>query len=427
MDLSYLLSTSMRGAFFSRRTRQPLGVVKYNVVDLAKSLVGGGRHRKLYVDELKDIALQRVPYDDFGDLNHKALQSLVDSLNRDASLHAYGRLLMAEDIIEKLCWQLGLEFAFRNYPSLSDVRIEAPIFIVGLPRSGTTLLHALLARDDNFRWMPAWEAKSPLPKMAVEDRNSDPRRKAAIAAEKVLQEKNKEYIKKHFVSYDEPEECLWITKSTFMSGAYWWVTGATGYLEWLGENSFDHCYKIHKKYLQIMQAIYEKPRWLLKCPAHLGNIAAIKNIYPDAKFIHIHRDPMKSLASGASLSYTQRQHFLKRVVPAKVGGEVASVNASVISNYMAQRNEIGDDDFIDVYYKDIVSDPISLVKDVYNQLDIEMNQNTAVRISQYLNDNPQGKFGVHKYSLGQYGLNEGKERLNYADYMAAFNIKQETV
>lgn len=399
----------------------------YNLKQSLMSVVGKQKFRRLEVDHLKELALQIVPFENFGNLNEEALEVLVRSLNNDVPLHALGKSLVAGDIIKSLCWRLGVEEIYRMHPAVNDIEIKNPVFIIGFPRSGTTLLHALLARDNDHRWMPSWEANSPLPEGPDISREVDPRLKAArLKSEKMLQNPP-EHMKMHYVAYDEPDECFGILKSSFVSGGFWWATGATEYLQWLQAQSFTDPYKLHKRYLKIMSAMHDRPRWLLKCPSHLSHIAVIKQVYPGAKFVHIHRDPMKSLSSGASLSAVIRKSYVKKICLAKVGSEVSSVNHDVISEYMEQREKLNEADIVDVHFHELMQNPNALIKKIYKHFSFSYDDAMAARVDEYLACNPRNKFGSHKYSLSKFALFEGQEREKYAAYMSKFNVPVESV
>ncbi len=426
-DLTSEEVNEIRSAMKVRKVRPAKHIRNYNFKEAVKAILGKQNVARLDIDQMKETATQIVPFDDFGDQNEEGLQVLVSSLNEDVPLHAYGRRHIQTQIITQLCWRLGLEEIFRAFPGVNDQKITSPVFIIGLPRSGTTLLHALMARDANHRWMPAWEASDPLPRPGYVDRDSDPRLSAAIENKERLREKNPESLKMHHVSYDEPEECNKILESSFVSGSWWWLTGASGYLTWLGDQSHEDVYRLHLRYLKVMDALHSAPRWLLKCPAHMAHVQVIKKVYPDAKFVHIHRDPMKSLASGASLTSALRKNSVDKINLSVVGAEVANVNANVIDEYLSQRDSIADADIVDVYFHELMSDPKALIEKIYKHFEFEFDEGMHAGIDRYLIDNPRNKHGSHKYSLSQFALLEGQEREKYQNYMERFNVPLEKV
>ncbi len=426
-DLTSEEVSEIRSAMKVRKVRPAKHIRNYNLKEAVKAILGKQSVALLDIDQMKETATQIVPFDDFGDQNEEGLQALVSSLNDDVPLHAYGRRHIQTHIVTKLCWRLGIEEIFRAFPDINERKILSPVFIIGLPRSGTTLLHALMARDVRHRWMPAWEAGNPLPRPGCVDRDSDPRLLDAIKYEEGLRKANPEYLKMHHVSHDEPEECNKILESSFVSGSWWWLTGAKGYLRWLADKSYEEVYGLHLRYLKVMDAMHSAPRWLLKCPAHMAEIQVIKKVYPDAKFVHIHRDPMKSLASGASLTSAIRKTYVDKINLSVVGAEVANVNASVIEKYLFQRDNIADSDIVDVYFHELISNPNALVNKIYNHFGFEFDREMGTRIDKYLIDNPRNKHGSHKYSLSQFALLEGQEREKYQQYMERFNVPVEKI
>ncbi len=417
----------VRSAMKFSKVRPAKHIRNYNFKQAVKALLGKQNVTALNIEQMKEAATQIVPFDDFGDQNEDGLQALVASLNNDVPLHAYGKREMQTQIVTKLCWRLGIEEIFRKFPQIDDREITSPVFIIGLPRSGTTLLHALMARDPNHRWMPAWESGSPLPRPGHIDRESDPRLLEAKKHQEWLRRENPEFLKMHHVAYDEPEECINILKSSFVSGVWWWLTGASGYLTWLADQPYTEVYRLHLRYLKVMDAMKSAPRWLLKSPSHLAQVEVIKEVYPDAKFIHIHRDPMKSLASGASLTSAIRKTYVDKIKLSVSGAEVANVNANVINGYLDQRDKIPDADIVDVYFQELISDPKALVEKIYRRLGFEFDDEMNSRIERYLIDNPRNKHGTHKYSLSQFALFEGAEREKYQAYMDRFDIPVEKV
>ncbi len=412
----------VRSAMQFRKVKPAKHVRNYNFKEAVKALLGKQNVTSLNVEQMKEAATKIVPFNDFGDQNEGGLQALVASLNTDISLHAFGKREIQTQIVTKLCWRLGIEGIFRKFPQINDRKITSPVFIIGLPRSGTTLLHALMARDKNHRWMPAWEAGKPLPRPGYNDRASDPRLLEAKKHQEWLRRENPENLKMHHVAYDEPEECTTILKSSFVSGIWWWLTGAHGYLAWLADQSYEDVYRLHLRYLKVMDSMKSAPRWLLKSPSHLAHVDVIKKIYPDAKFIHIHRDPMKSLASGASLTSAIRKKYVDKIQLSAAGYEVAHANTSAINRYMKQRDHIPDADIVDVYFHELMSDPKALVEKIYQHFGFKFDEEINNRIDKYLVENPRNKHGTHEYSLAQFALFEGREREKYRDYMDRFNI-----
>ncbi len=427
-DLSAGDVKAIRSSLKTKRVKQPLPIRLFNSKQLLKTIVGKGVGRRLNVDQLKDQALQGLSFDDFGSDYQEGLEVLVDSINTDVSTHAFGRRALTHNIVKTLRQRLILENIYKTYPQLNDRQINNPIFIIGFPRSGTTLLHALMAQDVNHRWMPAWEAFDPIPRGAGIDRDQDPRMLEAKArAEKTMTRIDRETAAKHFVKYNEPDECIQLINTSFKSGIFWWHTGATGYLNWLGGQSFESTYLQHLRFIKLLDAQHSAPRWLLKCPAHLSHVAMIKKVYPTAKFIHIHRDPIKAVASGASLSMSIRENYVSKLKLSQVGGEVSSVNVATINNYLQQRPAIPDEDIIDVHFKDLMRDPLKTVSDIYTGLGFSMGEGVPGAVESYIASNPRNKKGKHTYSLSQFALLEDKEREKYSEYMNRFGVEAESL
>lgn len=400
-------------------------VRKFNLAEAIKPMLGRRRRSQFTVEEVKEKALSRVLHDNFCGLNEEGLELLVKSINSSSTLHAYGKSLIKDQIILKLSWLLGLDLIYKKFPEINSHKIDAPVFIVGLARSGTTALHGMMAKDSRFRWMPAWEATNPLPHPASKQRENDPRLLQAKHFYDQLKKDAPEYLKMHFVAYDEPDECFHLLQSSFLDGAWWWLTGAWDYLAWAGLQDHTSVYELHKKYLKVMTAMHSSKHWLLKCPSHLGKIQTIKKVYPDARFVHIHRDPIKSLSSGASLSSALRKDYVKSINYAQVGAEVARANSQVVMRYLAMRDEVAKQDIIDVYFKDLISSPVSMIKQIYEHFEFDGGNNIEGWVDSYLKENPRGKYGSHHHALSQYGLIEIEEREKYEEYMSRFNVPRE--
>ena len=280
----------------------PLTVRAGNRLFGALRPLGFQRHA-LDKEALLSAAREKTGLEDFGDPGFESgLDRLLAALASEARLTPLGTVIAREEIITPLINRLRVVDHHKRYPQISAAPITAPIFIIGMGRSGTTVLHELLALDPQFRVPQTWEVDHPFPPPQSATYESDPRiaqvQKTLDRSDLVLPS----FKQIHRIGATLPQECVRFTTGEFLSLIFWTNYNVPSYSSWLKEEAdLRPAYRYHRAYLQLLQWQHPRSPWVLKSPAHLWSLDALLGEYPDARFIQTHRDPLKMVASLSSL------------------------------------------------------------------------------------------------------------------------------
>jgi hypothetical protein len=405
------------------RERALIGLIKHG----ARVIDGPGRRFvSLDMRGLLNAARRRTALDDFGgDAFHEPLRRLIDSIENDARLSFVGRLVAREDLIRLLINRLKLQRDRTRHPEIGSEQIRRPIFIMGLPRTGSTLLHGLLAQDSANRVPLNWETMHPSPPPQRATYEANPQADLAERQIKWFHRLAPDFRKIHPVGARLPEECVIILSHSLLSFEFSTSFYVPAFQNWLDAQDLTPAYRFHYGFLQQLQWHCPAERWVLKAPSHLPGLAALGAVYPDACVVMTHRDPLAVVPSVASLHVVLRQTFSDAVNPLSVGPEVSAMLAGDIERGLQARDggRLPANQFVDVWYADILRDPIATVRKIYAAFDLPPLKATAERrMRHYLAENPQDKHGTHTYSLATFGLDEGTERQRYRDYCARFEL-----
>ncbi len=407
-----------------------MSLSEYCVAGAVRALNGGSRvlgdyrHRvpDLSGESLLAAARRRAELENFGTWPIEApLQRLLDSYHREAHLTLLGRITVREMIVSLLENLLHMEAERAASPGLADASIEAPVFIVGLPRTGTTLLHNVITEDPENRVPLTWEVMYPA------GHGGDPRaiERARRRTAKRLGWANllaPEFKRIHPMAPDFPQECIAITAGVFMSIQFHTTHNVASYQDWFEQDSQRLAMDFHKRVLQHLQHNRRGERWVLKAPGHLFGLGALLERYPDARVIHTHRDPLRVMASMASHATVLRRAFSDRADPVAIARDWADRWANALDGFLAVRDRVPTGHFLDIGYESIERQPVETVERIYDFLGWQLSAQARGRMEAFLAANPKNKHGVHRYSLEQYGLNPAAEAERFASYCERFDI-----
>ena len=379
---------------------------------------------------LLEAARQQTGLADFGDDSFRqGLDRLVESLESEARLSAIGRFIARQDLVGHLSNRLQLVDWHRRYPEIGEVSIRRPIFIVGQGRTGTTILHELLALDPNNRVPLTWETDFPFPPPERAQYTSDPR----IARSQSQIDRSESLIpdfkRMHRMGARIPQECVRITASDFKSAIFTATWRVPSYTRWLlDEADLGSAYALHRKTLQLLAWRCRGERWVLKSPGHLWCLDAVLDEYPDACFIQTHRDPLRILSSLASLEMVLRKMSSDANVPGEIAREWSDWLARSYDRSVDFRESgrIPDSRVVDLQFREFIADPISLVRKIYDRFDLELSPDTETRMRGYLRENPSDRDGAHKHRLEETGLDIEEERARVKRYQEYFDVPTET-
>jgi len=372
-------------------------------------------------------AEQRVGIADGDTALRKNLEQLVASITAEAKLPAWGEASIGKALRDRTADRLeGLKW-LRDYPEIADEKIIEPVFLTGLPRSGTTFFQYLFERDSRFRSIRTWEAITPQPPPGF-DVESIARRKAEESERRRQTRPHIEGFEAlHLVDADGPEECHAFLEQSYAAAGLHNLLAVPAYFDYLtAKLDFTAAYRLHKRQLQLLQWRTPQPRWALKYPNHILAMNAILAVYPDARFVMTHRDPVQTLASICKLSLTLRSVRYDKPFDAQVVGQqmlqFVQRHIDRIMNFVAGTNATR---VTHVDYYRLLEDPVIAIADVHAGLGIDTPAVVRDAVAQWHQKNPKGARGANPYALEQFGLSAEAVAEQFGDYMRYFDIPRE--
>ncbi len=399
---------------------RPLPIAALNRVGVALRTLGVGK-APLLADELIAEARKRTGLSSFGDEGFREpLERLLDSISNEAQLTPIGRMITRGRLVGLLSNKLYVQAAIEKHPEIVEAPVQAPLVIAGLQRTGTTMLHRLIAQDPGIRSLPSWEALNPVPRPGRRDR----RVQHAVMAEKGLAYMAPAFFAIHPVESTAPEEEVILLDQSFLSTAPEATMYVPSYAAWLENQDQRPAYRELKRMLQYLQWLRPAERWVLKTPHHLEWLDVLLDVFPDAKIIQTHRDPLKTLASFCSMVTHARGVFSDAVDPADVGAHWLRKTVRMVTRAMEVRDR-APASFADVSYYDLIQEPIPAVARIYTAVGREMTAEARQAMQQSRKRNVQHKHGRHNYRLEDFGLSRERVDVAYKPYRARFNIRYE--
>jgi len=374
-------------------------------------------------ESLLSTAQRQTGLFDWGDESFRvSLRILLKSLDKEANLNFVGQYLLRESCIHLLVNRLRIQDTLKRHPEILQVPIRRPLFITGLPRTGSTLLHNLLSQDPSSRSLSLWELNSPSPPPDIQTRESDPR---IEAAEKLVKRYNylaPELATAHSLNPNGPEECNSLFEHDFLSLLFELRANVPRYSQWYEAHDMLAPYRYYRQQLQLLAWRCPGNHWVLKAPAHLFSLDALITVFPDACIIQTHRDPLQVLPSISSLFAIARGVYTDQVDLTGLGEYCLNRWAKGIERGMQIRNAADSAQFYDVKYNTLVKDPIGTVHRIYEYFGYEFSPRMGENIHRWITENPQNKHGVHRYSLEQFGLDPTVVNRRFAQYRERFNV-----
>jgi hypothetical protein len=385
-----------------------------------------GRGRALVPEEMVAAALKRAGRDEFDDLSFvPPLRRLVTSCEAESDLNTLGRSAVKFEIRRSLRNLLEFERRERADPALLTRAIERPIFITGMPRSGSTFLHRLLVRDRAVAAPLSWRLVHPHPSAAgwLGEGLNRARVQAQFYLMRLLAP---ELNSLHEVAAGEPEECTDITAQVFQSLRYDSVYRVPSYQSWLERHGHVEAYRFHKRFLQHLDAQAPGRRWILKSPDHVFALDDILTVYPDSCWVFIHRDPVAVLASVARLTQVLRRPFARSVDLAEIGQQVCASWLDGAQRMM--RAAAASRSLLHLHYREIVADPQQAAARLFRHGGHAASGEAAQRMRKWLGNRSNRQHRQHRqrgYDLASFGLNPEALRAQFKPYTDTFGIELE--
>lgn len=382
----------------------------------------------LDADELEAAAVADVggPFVDTS--FREPLGILVRSLREEAALNAVGRAIAASSLLRSLVNLRSLEVAWGGAMPPADRALPSgagPVFLVGLPRTGTTILHHLMAVDPAMRPLRLFESMSPIRLPGHGDRSSEEVRRAAAARTKEHLDALAPHLRAvHDIDADGPEECIWLLESFLVTEAFGLGFAVPSYLSWIAGRGKDDWTRVYRRHLGAIAHLTtpgDARRWLLKCPLHAGHVAEIARLCPTARFVVTYRDAAEVVASTASLVHELRAIGSDRVDPARIGREFLGILAGWAEADARQTREdaaLLEGRVARLHYRELVSDPTGALARVYGAIGLDWSDATAAAMRIHLDSHPQGRHGAHRYSVEEFGLARDEVEQAMAPYAA---------
>lgn len=383
---------------------------------------------RLDENDLLARAARSTGLSDFGDETFRTpLRLLLDAFEREAQLSALGRVIARTDLVRLLENRLRIVDTIKRNPAITDAPIRSPLFVIGLPRTGTTILHELLAQDPANRVPMSWEVQTVWPPPERATYESDPR----IAA-----------VDKHFAGVDRiipgfkqmhpmgallPQECVALMAHDFATMIFHTTHNVLTYQTWLENTDARWVYASHQRQLQYLQWRCPADRWVLKSPGHLWWLQALLAIYPDARIVQTHRDPLKVIASLTSLVTYLRSMASDQHEPHAIATDWTARLARGLENTITVRDtvQLPSARVFDMQFAEFIADEVAMVRRIYTHFDIEFSAEAEARMRRFLAANPADKHGRHRYTLADAGLDVATERRRYAAYQERFGVASE--
>lgn len=382
---------------------------------------------RLDVDELLADARDQARLFDFGPPTFReGLERLVEALEGEAGLSPFGRMAFRQQLLGLLVNRLRVRDWQKKHPVLDYERIVAPIVVLGLPRTGTTLVSFLLDQDPMNRSLLAWEAANVAPPPTIADRWEDDRLVAAIRSDHRRRRLAPHLQAMHPMSPTIPTECVTLLAGEFTSVHFETVALVQSYGEWVRDVDMVGAYEFHRLQLQILQSAVPVERWALKTPVHTWYLEALHTVYPDARLVWCHRDPVVTVASTASLVTALQSTHSDDVSPSDVGAAWRDKCLHAVTTGSEARDRLGlDGSIFDLQYAELVDDPVGAVERIYQHFGLELSELGRRRMQAWLEARPQDTFGRHRYGLADFGLDERDLRGVFSDYLTRYEVPTE--
>jgi hypothetical protein len=357
------------------------------------------------VEDLRASASRRAGLDDFGPDDYTdGLAVLLDSLAADAGLTPLGakaqRALLRGVLMARLC----SEAAWQANPAYAEVAIDRPVFITGLPRTGTTALHRLLAADPASQGLEMWLAQVPQPRPPRDTWRDNVVFNYIEAAFARHHEEHPEFMGVHYMAADQVEECWQLLQQSMRSVSFETLAYVPGYSAWLREQDWTGAYRRHRRNLQLIGLPDAGRRWVLKNPSHLFALDALLAAYPDALVIQTHRTPQTAIASACSLAAHASAGWSRVFAGALIGRTQLDLWARGLALFTAVRARHDPARFCDVRYDDLVADPAGTVESVYQYFGLPLSGAAADAIRSLAAAARAGGDSAHRYALDEFGL-----------------------
>lgn len=375
----------------------------------------------LGLDGLLNDARAAAGLDDFGDPSFREGLSVLLATYEAAGLRPGGRKRTRTRLLQLLLTRLQIEQTWKRFPEIRARPIRTPVYLTGLPRTGTSTLFQLLGCDRASRPLLLWEGVCPTPSAEGDAGQPDPRIAMIQAGLDLDRARNPDFDKIHFARAEGPEECVLLLAHTFRDVQVGIEPLMQPYGAWFERQDLRAPYAYYKGLLQMLDWQRPGERWLLKSPAHLWALDVLLDLFPDACILHTHRNPLEVLPSYCSMM-AALMSIRAFVDPRELGPIVLEYLARSLERGLAARDQCPPGRFLDVDYRVLIADPMREIARVYAHFGLDLAAGTEQAMMAFLAANPQNKHGSHEYSLAEYGLTPDLVRDRLRFYLDRFDV-----
>ena len=350
----------------------------------------------------------------------EGLDRLIASIQADAQLNPFGKFAVKTLLQRMADVRFKVERAIAERPEILDEPITEPLFIIGMPRSGTTILQALLNQDAAHRSPLCWECLLPHPAPTPENYRNNKRIDTVRTEFDQLAKLVPDFRRKHYMEADSPQECIGVTALNFTSFQFMGQAYLASYREWFLDAADQTAnFRWHRRFLQFLQSGgVRTSRWLLKSPVHLMRLRALFDVYPDARIIMTHRHPAQIVPSVASLISSTRSLYSNHESVERTGRDQLRLWARYFDRFIEDRRQLDrEDQFFDVLFDDFAADQMAVVRRIYDRFDWRLDGASAGRMEDFLRREHKDKHGAHDYSLEMIGVGPSEVESHYRSYL----------
>ena len=364
---------------------------------------------------------------DFGDDSYRQpLEKLLWSLQYEARLNAVGRLVLRQRMVDILATRLRVQYYLQRFPEIAEEEISAPLFIVGLPRTGTTMLHRTIAADHRM-YAPLWyEVRYPSPALDWDFTAAGDARIAAAKAEMAaILAANPGLLAIHPMDAMGPDEDIMLLEQSFYSFNTQAYANLPSFDVWIESRDHTPGYEYFRLLLQFLQwqkkrSGQQGQRWTLKAPHHLHYMDLVFKVFPDAKVVQSHRDPVETLPSLTSLIAGMWVIYSDLADPVEVGRQWSRKFARGMQHTMEVRQQLGEGRFLDLWFEDTVNQPLAEIRKVYDFLGMELTDEAQAEMARWQEFNRRELRPAHAYTLEQFGFTEAGLKQQFRAYRERF-------
>lgn len=375
-------------------------------------------------EELVERAIAQTGLDDLGDVPFREpLDVLTEALNREAKLEGTRVDEARGTLVALLAKRLALVADRKRFPEIADQHVVAPIFIVGLPRTGSTLLHGLMGAAEGVRVPMFWEMVMPSPPPDAATFHTDPR---IAQAQAIVDRMPEDLLRRHPVAATRPEQCNLLNDWSFIHQALLASFEIPTYRDWLYDADYGPAFEAHRRTLQHLQ--WRNPgQWVLKYPKHLIALDVLLATYPDARLVWTHRDPATVIPSVCSLTGYMRSPT-PGFDPVRFGREWATFEEIVLRRGLDIRDTLVDADtrIHDLHYEDLMRDPVEAVAAICTKFGVPFGESSRAGVAQYIADHPKTEHGEHRYTAEEFGLTRAGLQRRFGFYIDRFGVATKT-